>query len=209
MSDRTPEQINSELQALNASHTQNEAGRDAFVALAHTALFAASVSFFGSLAPVGKAIWLPSAVLGWLSSVVGLVALTVSFVAAQSAINARIQAIHEADYPRSNLCDVLNNISLWSFPVSLFLIFTFVTGNVIHANEQKSKPASTPACANQAGAGSRTREQGRFPAPASAGSRRLQQAGERRGAGTASPGSPATAATPTHQEIGLGKVPAG
>jgi hypothetical protein len=44
--------FNHERQVLDASHAQNESGRDTFLGLAHTAMFAASISFVGDVTPV-------------------------------------------------------------------------------------------------------------------------------------------------------------
>ncbi|MEH3036205.1 MAG: hypothetical protein PGN23_06895 [Sphingomonas adhaesiva] len=76
---RSPDAAKHELQALDQAHAQNEAARDSFVALAHTALFAASVSFVGSAVPLSKAIWTSALIAGWTLDVAGLLALTISF----------------------------------------------------------------------------------------------------------------------------------
>lgn len=137
---RSPEDYAHELQALDAAHAQNEAGRDAFIALAHTALFAASVSFVGDVAPLTEAIWRPALILGWSADVVGLLALTVSFVAARRAIDARRAAINDPDPPTNRFCDWLNAIALWSFPVALLCLFSFVTANVVNTDGREIQP---------------------------------------------------------------------
>lgn len=141
---RTAEDFAYERGTLDAAHNQNEAGRDAFVAVAHTALFAASVSFVGDVAPLNQAIWLPVLIAGWAASIIGLFALTISFGAARRAIDARRAALNEDNPPNSSLCDVLNAISLWSFPVSLLCLFSFVTANVVHENGRQTDPTVVP-----------------------------------------------------------------
>src|SRR5437588_2905779 len=131
---RSLDDFNYDRQALDAAHGQNEAGRDVFIALAHTALFAASVSFVGDVAPLTQAIWVPVLIAGWTASVVGLVALTISFGAARRAIDARREALNDDNPPNSWIPEALNAIALWSFPVTLLCLFSFVTANVVHAN---------------------------------------------------------------------------
>lgn len=143
---RSADDFNHERQALDAAHAQNEAGRDAFVALAHTALFASSVAFVGDVAPLTGAVWKPALILGWLASVVGLLALTVSFGAARKAIDARREALNDEDPPSSHLADALNATALWSFPAALLCLFAFVTANVVKADAREPQAASsTPA----------------------------------------------------------------
>lgn len=139
---RTPEDYAHELQALDAAHAQNEAGRDAFIALAHTALFAASVSFVGDVAPLTEAIWRPALIAGWLADVVGLLALTISFGAARRAIDARRAALNDSDPPSSFWPDLLNGVALWSFPAALLCLFSFVTANVVTAHDRKVQPTT-------------------------------------------------------------------
>src|SRR4051794_15469923 len=140
---RSLDDFNHERQALDAAHAQNEAGRDAFVALAHTALFAASIAFVGDVAPVTEAVWKPALICGWLASVVGLLALTVSFGAARKAIDARRAALNEAEPPSNRVAETLNATALWSFPVALLCLFSFVTANVVKADARQTKAAST------------------------------------------------------------------
>ncbi|MGC4252342.1 MAG: hypothetical protein QM605_13010 [Sphingobium sp.] len=112
MTGRSLDDFNHERQALDAAHAQNEAGRDAFIALAHTALFAASVSFVGDVAPITEAIWQPALILGWSADVVGLLALTFSFGAARKAIDARRAALNDPDPPNDRICEWLNATAL-------------------------------------------------------------------------------------------------
>jgi hypothetical protein len=136
---RSAEDFAYERGTLDAAHNQNEAGRDAFVAVAHTALFAASVSFVGDVAPLTDAILIPALIFGWAASVIGLFALTISFGAARRAIDARRAALNDDNPPNSSFCEVLNGIALWSFPLALLCLFSFVTANVVHANGQQTK----------------------------------------------------------------------
>jgi hypothetical protein len=137
MGGRTLDDFEHERGALDAAHTQNEAGRDAFVALAHTALFAASVSFVGDVAPITEAIWRPALIAGWTADVVGLLALTFSFGAARRAIDARRKALNDPEPPSDRISEWLNGIALWSFPVALLCLFSFVTANVVNADDRK------------------------------------------------------------------------
>lgn len=142
MSQRSLDDYTHERQALDAIHAQNEAGRDAFVALAHTALFAASVSFVGDVAPLDKAIWKPALIAGWSADVIGLLALTFSFGAARRMIDARRAALNDLDPPTSGVAELLNGIALWCFPIALLCLFSFVTANVVHADDREARPAT-------------------------------------------------------------------
>ena len=145
MIERTKDDYDHERQALDAAHAQNETNRDTFVALSHTALFAASVSFIGNVAPIKTAIWKPALLSGWTADLVGLLALTLSFGAARRAIDARRRALNDGEAPEHRLAEVLNAISLWSFPLALLCLFSFVTANVVHADDrQKNASAQIP-----------------------------------------------------------------
>lgn len=142
MSQRSLDDYAHERQALDAAHAQNEAGRDAFVALAHTALFAASVSFVGDVAPLDKAIWKPVLIAGWSADVTGLLALTFSFGAARRMIDARRAALNDLDPPTARSAELLNGIALWTFPIALLCLFSFVTANVVHVDDRKARPTA-------------------------------------------------------------------
>ena len=131
---RLIDDFNHERQVLDAAHAQNEGGRDAFVALAHPALFAATLSYVGDVAPVTQAVWLPALIAGWAADVVGLLALTFSFGAARRAIDARRQALNEEEAPSATRAERLNAIALWSFPIALLCLFSFATANMVQAN---------------------------------------------------------------------------
>ena len=160
---RSADDFNHERQALDAAHAQNEAGRDAFIALAHTALFAASIAFVGDIAPLAEAVWKPALICGWLASVVGLFALTVSFDAARRAIDARRAALNDEDPPSSRLCEALNATALWSFPVALLCLFSFATANMVGA--KNGQLTERPAAAASTAGTARERDQ---PLPKSA-----------------------------------------
>ena len=128
-----------EREALDAAHAQNEAGRDAFAALAHTALFAASVSFVGDVTPLKDAVWKPLLITGWTADVIGLLALTLSFGAARRTIDARRAALNDTEAPGGLALEALNGVALWSFPVALLCLFSFVTANVIHADDREEE----------------------------------------------------------------------
>lgn len=147
---RTLEEFAHERAGLDAAHAQNEAGRDAFIALAHTALFAASISFVGDVAPLGEAVWRPALVLGWLCNVGGLLALTVSYAASRKAIDARRAALNDDHAPENKVLDRLNGTALWSFPAALLFLFSFVTANVVNADAEQPKPAASAATSSAA-----------------------------------------------------------
>lgn len=131
MSSRPPEECRSELQAIDAAQIANEAQRDAFVALGHTALFAASIAFIADVRPAGEAEALWSLYVAWTSSVVGLLALTVSFDVARRAANSRRQSIYEQVVDDSaGLVNFCNAVALWTFPISLILLAVFAAINV-------------------------------------------------------------------------------
>lgn len=146
MTVRDPEEVAHERAVLDAAHTQNEAGRDAFVALSHTALFAASIAFVGDVTPINEAIWKPALIAGWTASVAGLLALCLSFGAARRSIDARRTALWNSQPPENRSTMVLNAISLWSFPVALLCLFSFATANVMNV-DAKSRTKTTSAAA--------------------------------------------------------------
>ena len=143
MNQRSPDELRQELQGLDQAHAQNEAGRDNFVALSHTALFAASVSFVGSAVPLKTAIWLPALVAGWTIDVLGLLALTISFATARRAIDERRSALYAEIPPIAVWSDRLNGFALWSFPAALLCLFSFVTANVVNINDRQTKSTAT------------------------------------------------------------------
>lgn len=143
MTQRSTDDLKHELQALDQAHAQNEAARDSFVALAHTALFAASVSFVGSAVPLAKAVWTGALIAGWTLDVAGLLALTISFVTARKAIDARRAALYDDIPPVAAWSERLNGFALWSFPAALLCLFSFVTANVVSINEREASPSAS------------------------------------------------------------------
>ena len=106
---------------LNEAHSQNEEGRDAFLAIAHTALFAASLGFIGNLIDNEPPKLIFILIIGWSSSVIGLGALTWSFYEAKRQI---LRASRE-EQTNPQAVRFANNVALWSFPTALLLIFPF------------------------------------------------------------------------------------
>jgi hypothetical protein len=173
------------------------------VALAHTALFASSIAFVGDVAPLTGAVWKPALICGWLASVVGLLALTISFGAARKAIDARRAALNEAEPPSSRVADRLNAIALWSFPVALVCLFSFVTANVVKADARELQPTSSPAGdvrSVPAAKGAGLRAEGVGPAATSAQPRGTAEPLDRGDASAASANS-TSAATRAKQEV--------
>lgn len=197
MTQRSADHLKHELEALDHAHSQNEAARDSFVALAHTALFAASVSFVGSAVPLAKEIWPAALILGWLIDVLGLLSLTISFATARKAIDARREALYADAPPIAPWSDRLNSFALWSFPAALLCLFSFVTANVVHINEQSIQ--STPAAA----AARIERTAGNSPANAGAASTRrcVRAAGGSCSCAEGADRTPCAAATPTRKEL--------
>lgn len=131
MSARSPEECRDEVQAIDAAHIANEAQRDAFVALGHTALFAASIAFIADVRPAGEAEAIWALYVAWGSSVTGLLALTMSFDIARRAANSRRQLIYEQNVNDSGrLVNLCNAAALWTFPVSLIFLAIFAAINV-------------------------------------------------------------------------------
>lgn len=137
---RSKEEIHAELESLNAAHLQNESARESFLALAHTALFAASVSFVGDLESGSgmKALWV--LLLGWGASVVGLGALTLSYHESSRHIRKRHSQVYEAACDEPTGLDALNGIALWSFPFALVSTFLFAAVNVGAMSKDRQTP---------------------------------------------------------------------
>lgn len=194
MSARSLDEFNHERQALDQAHAQNEAGRDAFIALAHTALFAASVSFVGDIAPLAEAIWRPALIATWTADVIGLLALTLSFGAARRAVDARRAALNDPVAPQSRLAEALNGIALWSFPLALLCLFSFVTANVVNADDREAHPTATSSELRQTRSNS---------APEGAESRRSPEAVDRGNPGSAN--STSAASTASAEKVNAGQ----
>ena len=139
---RSESDYNHERDGIDLAHAQNDAGRDAFVGLVHTALFAASIAFVGDVAPLKDAVLKPALLAAWFFNFVGLLALTISFQAARCAANKRRSALNDPTPPSTRGVDVLNGVSLWTFPVSLLCLFSFTIANVVQTNDRQ-KPSTT------------------------------------------------------------------
>lgn len=140
---RPPEDYADERNALYQAFAQNEAGRDTFVGLAHTALFASSVAFVGDVRPLGEAIVKPLLAIAWGCNLVGLLTLAISFSAARRHIVARIAAMNSDEPPQSRWADLPNAVSLWCVPASLLCLFLFVTMNMWDIDEPKANSAAS------------------------------------------------------------------
>lgn len=127
---RSSDDLSREVDALSQAHLQNETARDAFLALAHTALFAASVSFVSDVAEnhQAKLLWL--LIAGWLASVLGLLALTWSYFETSRHIRTRFQTIFDTAVAEPRLATLLNTGALLSFPVALISTFVFAAANI-------------------------------------------------------------------------------
>lgn len=141
MAGRPKKDIDREWAELVAALTANSTARDSFLAIAHTALFAASIAFLsdivGDQPPI--AIWL--LVISWAMGVIGLMALTVSYVSADKAIRKRFEQIHDLEAPNANITDRLNLLATVTFAVSLILTFAFSSINVLYMTERRNSPS--------------------------------------------------------------------
>jgi len=115
---RAVDEVRAELEALKDAHLENETARDAFLALAHTGLFAASIAFVSDLVEHGTPHFLLLLILAWLASVAGLCALTASYAVASKQIRRRHEQVYEATADQSKTADGLNAVALWSFPIA-------------------------------------------------------------------------------------------
>jgi hypothetical protein len=125
------QQAQEELKTLDQAHLQNETNRDAFLALAHTALFAASIAFFGDLPASATPEYIYLLIGGWGASVLGLLSLTISFSAATREIDHRRQNVYRELTPRISWAALLNGVGLWTFPIALVSTFVFAGANVL------------------------------------------------------------------------------
>ncbi|MDQ0566862.1 hypothetical protein GRI55_05415 [Erythrobacter citreus] len=128
---RTDEQRQAEVDRINANQSANDNQRDAFVALGHTVLFTASISFMGDVRPAAEIehLWLLFA--AWFISVVGLFALTFSFQLANADNNRRVDQIHDDSADDRNIwLEVSNEIGLWTFPAAMTATMAFAGLNL-------------------------------------------------------------------------------
>lgn len=114
-----------------AAQIANGGQRDAFIALGHTVLFTASIAFMGDVRPAAQVEWLGLLFAAWISSVIGLFALTLSFQIADQAADQRLEKMHDdgADDQHRPL-DICNMIALWTFPASMFGTAAFAAKNL-------------------------------------------------------------------------------
>lgn len=133
-------EVSEELAALKDAHLQNESARDAFLAIAHTALFAASVAFVGDVAGTAspKIIWV--LILGWSVSVVGLCALALSYFVTTTHIRRRHEQVYEPVVDEPLLANAMNSVALWSFPLALISTFAFAAVNVRAMSKEPQEP---------------------------------------------------------------------
>jgi heme/copper-type cytochrome/quinol oxidase subunit 2 len=83
------------------------------------------------LAQAAEAEWRWLLVIAWLFSVVGLIALTVSYHAAGHHISRRRQQIYENSAEDPTSVALLNGVALWSFPAALVSTFVFAMINIL------------------------------------------------------------------------------
>lgn len=128
---RTDEQKQAEVDRINANQSANDTQRDAFVALGHTVLFTASISFMGDVRPSAEIEhqWLLFA--SWFISLIGLFALTLSFQLANADNNRRVDEVHNDRTDDRNIgLEVSNEIGLWTFPVAMTATMAFAGLNL-------------------------------------------------------------------------------
>lgn len=142
MTRRTKAEKQKEWEALCAAQIANATARDSFLAVAHTALFAASIAFVSDWIDQFQPRAIALLLLSWLVGAVGLIALTVSYVAAQREIQKRQDNIHEDDVTNSSCAERLNHVAVVTFPISLLLTFLFSSINVLYMSEN---PRPSPA----------------------------------------------------------------
>lgn len=135
MNQRRPEERRRELDQIDQAHAQNETVRDSFLAVAHTALFAASIAFVGDITPLKTASWKWALIISWASSAGGLLALSISYPIVGGFIARRRRLIDDPNEPVCRVCAVVNNAALYSFPISVIALFLFVSINVVRTNE--------------------------------------------------------------------------
>lgn len=130
MSQRSENDLRNELDRIKDAHLANEAQRDGFIAVGHTALFAASIGFMGGLDKIqhSEQVWVLCG--AWISSVIGMLSLTFSFWLAERYNNARRSGIHEADPPSDAAINFVNALALWTFPASMVLLTIYAGVNI-------------------------------------------------------------------------------
>ncbi len=128
---RTDEQKREEVAEINAALSANASQRDAFIALGHTVLFTASISFMGDVRPAQEIEFVWVLLFAWALNAVGLIALTWSFQAAHSDNNRRIDRIHDDAAVDGNKClGITNGVALWTFPAAMIATAVFAALNL-------------------------------------------------------------------------------
>lgn len=152
---RTPDECKNELAQLDQAHLQNETARDSFIAVAHTALFAASIAFIGDVVKLEEAFsgWAVKA--AWICNAGGLIALSISYPLVSWHIEKRRSAIYDPAQPDCRICSWLNWSALAAFPLSVIALLWFVLANV-GGRDERSIAESSRNSALQSGAGRST-----------------------------------------------------
>lgn len=128
---RTDEQKQAEVDRINANQSANDGQRDAFVALGHTVLFTASISFMGEVRPAAEIEFVYILFGAWFVSAVGLLALTWSFQAAHNDNNRRVDTVHDDNADDRNVgLELANEIALWTFPAAMIATAIFAALNL-------------------------------------------------------------------------------
>jgi hypothetical protein len=137
--DEASQRAKDEWRDLNEAFIANQNGRDAFLAVAHTALFAASISFVGDVVKDHELQFVWLIISSWAVGVVGLVSLVASYASAQHEIGKRREAIFHDTHSNYNLTSKLNKMALYSFPIVLFLTFAFAACNVFNMSDENKQ----------------------------------------------------------------------
>lgn len=135
---RTPDECKDELAQLDQAHLQNETARDSFIAVAHTALFAASIAFIGDVVKLEDATAAWAVEASWVLNATGLVALSISYPIVARYIHKRRQAVYNAQPPECRVCSWLNWAALATFPLSVLALLLFVLANVGDRHDQQT-----------------------------------------------------------------------
>lgn len=128
---RTDKQKREEVAEINAAMSANASQRDAFIALGHTVLFTASISFMGDVRPAREIEFVSVLFFAWFLNAVGLIALTWSFQAAHNDNNRRIDRIHDDSAVDGNKgLEIANGVALWTFPAAMIATAVFAALNL-------------------------------------------------------------------------------
>ena len=142
MADKSSQLYKQDVQDTSSAHIANEAQRDTFISLGHTALFASSIAFIGNVVG-GQG---PTAIgwlyAGWTSSFLGLLALTLSFESASRYNDAHRGSAGKAEEASRNWVDNINKLALFTFPLSLACFAIFAALNISSIKERKMSNCS-------------------------------------------------------------------